>query len=178
MKVEGILPLQPFVVAFIKLISRCCIRNVIATGVWKAVAYETDLRKSENEDTGLRNVDNKFDIVKVCGHPRDVDTGPHLRVIPVIAVEQPYPIEEIESLQHILEGNEKDAIVTELVLELFHPVLGPLLRAIAPRAVPFALASVISNSPRVSISELAFDGEFFAKQMWSCRFQPLVSAQE
>lgn len=78
MKVESILPLQPFVVAFIKLVSPCFIRNVITTGVWKAVAYETDLRKSENEDTGLRNVDDKLDIVKVCGHPWDVDTGPHL----------------------------------------------------------------------------------------------------
>lgn len=167
MKVESILPLQPFVVAFIKLVS-CCIRNVITTGVWKVVAYETYLRKSENEDTGLRNVDNKLDIVEVCGHPWNVDTGPHLRIVPVVSVEQPHPIEEIESLQHVLEGNEKDSIVTKLVLELFHPVLGPLLRAIAPRAVPFTLAPVISDSPRVSALGLAYGAWGFVTQIWSC----------
>lgn len=132
------------------------------------MAYETDLRQSENEDTGLCNVDHKLHVVKIRGHPWDVDTGPHLRVVPVVSVEQAYPIKQVESLQHVLEGDEEDAIVTELVLELFHPVLCPLLRAIAPRAVPFTLASRISNSPWVSILRSVIGSCRFEIQMWSC----------
>lgn len=65
-------------------------------------------------------------------------------------VEEACAVEHVEFVAEVVVRHPELAVVAEAVVEFVHPVRRPFLRAVAPRAVPFADAVPGSLAPGIS----------------------------